>query len=159
MTRKEVRQLLAIGVCLAILWGVAQALLFAPFPESQNIARGVFNFDELSGRFSALAESKGANYAFEVLKRAKLPQDTDLHLLAHVVGDELYKQKGVGGIAEKCVKHFEKERFQCSCGVKTCHAVNVKGRSPWVQEIEDEFPPGMNPGVVNNIEIIPKSKR
>lgn len=61
-------------------------------------------------RFTDLAERKGAEYAFDVLRVADLPAQTDLHLLGHVVGDELYKQQGIRGIA-LCTQEF---RNACS---------------------------------------------
>ncbi|MBI4133027.1 hypothetical protein HY478_00275 [Candidatus Uhrbacteria bacterium] len=71
---------------------------------------GVASFKELQTRFENLAEEKGAVYAFEILKRASLPPNTDLHLLGHTVGDMLYKQKGIDGIAD-CTQDF---RNACS---------------------------------------------
>jgi hypothetical protein len=94
---------------------VALALSFLsdaskPYAEAGSIGRNVSSFKELSARFASLARAKGAVYAFTVLQRAKLPPNTDLHLLGHVVGDELYKQKGVAGIAD-CTQDF---RNACS---------------------------------------------
>lgn len=84
---------------------------FGPrYSEAETIAKGVRTFDELSERFRVLAQDKGARYAFEVLGSAPLPPNTDIHLLGHVVGDELYAQEGVGGIAF-CTQDF---RNACS---------------------------------------------
>lgn len=69
-----------------------------------------WDFREASKFFKDLSEVKGALYAYEVLLRAPLPAGTDLHLLAHVVGDELYKQRGIGGITS-CTDDF---RNACS---------------------------------------------
>jgi hypothetical protein len=80
------------------------------YSEAYSIGKGVQSFDELSNDFVNLAEDKGALYAFEILRRAKLPPQTDLHLLGHVVGDELYKQTGVKGIVH-CTPEF---RNACS---------------------------------------------
>ena len=57
------------------------------------------DFKELSNYFINIAEEKGAAYVLDLLKVAPLPPDTDLHLLAHVVGDILYKQEGTSGIS------------------------------------------------------------
>ncbi len=84
--------------------------VWTPYTEARTIARGAADFKELSDRFAALAERKGAEYAFEVLRRTQFPPQTDLHLLGHVVGDELYKQKGIEGIAV-CTQDF---RNACS---------------------------------------------
>lgn len=81
-----------------------------PFAEAASIGQGVRSFDELSKRFETIAKEKGGLYAYEVLRRAKLPPDTDLHLLGHAVGDILYTQEGVGGIAG-CTQDF---RNACS---------------------------------------------
>jgi len=80
------------------------------YSEADTIAKGVRTFEELSGRFETLAQEKGAPYAFEVLRRAQLPPNTDLHLLGHVVGDQLYLQQGIEGIA-LCTQDF---RNACS---------------------------------------------
>ncbi|MEK7505591.1 MAG: hypothetical protein AAB597_01705 [Patescibacteria group bacterium] len=104
-----------VGSCGAIL--IALVFLFAgvftqpsSYSEIATIARGVGSFKELSDKFSGLAAQSGALYAYEVLRRAELPPGTDLHLLAHVIGDELYKEKGISGIAD-CTQEF---RNACS---------------------------------------------
>ncbi len=68
------------------------------------------SFEELSKYFQNLAKTKGAAYAFQILRVASLPPDTDLHLLGHAVGDILYKQKGINGI-QICTNEF---RNACS---------------------------------------------
>lgn len=80
------------------------------YPEAATIGEGGPSFQELSDRFTALAEKKGGVYAFDVLKVAKLPSGTDLHLMGHVVGDVLYRQQGVNGI-KGCTQDF---RNACS---------------------------------------------
>ena len=57
------------------------------------------DFAEIFKYFEQLAKQKGAEYAFAALAKAPLPPNTDLHLLGHVVGDELYKQQGLRGIS------------------------------------------------------------
>jgi hypothetical protein len=71
------------------------------------------SFKDLSSFFSNLSEEKGAVYAFEVLKLAKAPPNTDMHLLGHVVGDALYIEKGIEGI-KYCTQDF---RNACSHSV------------------------------------------
>lgn len=83
------------------------------YSEVRTIVTGVKDFDELSSRFASLATSKGAQYAYRVLAEAQLPPNTDLHLLGHTVGEELYKQQGVAGIAV-CTQDF---RNACSHAV------------------------------------------
>ncbi len=80
------------------------------FQEATRISVGVQNFEQLSKRFQSLAREKGALYTYEILRRAVLPPGTDVHLLGYTVGDELYTQKGVGGIAD-CTQEF---RNACS---------------------------------------------
>ena len=58
------------------------------------------NFSQLSAFFKDLANAKGGAYAFQALTQAKLGPDIDTHLLGHVIGDELYKQKGINGIKD-----------------------------------------------------------
>lgn len=69
------------------------------YSEREEIENKQLSFGELSAFFKKLAQVKGAEYTFSVLGIAKLPPDTDLHLLGHTVGDELYKQKGLQGIS------------------------------------------------------------
>ncbi|MEK7074802.1 MAG: hypothetical protein AAB968_03475 [Patescibacteria group bacterium] len=80
------------------------------YAELRDVESISLSFDELSAFFKKLAQEKGAEYAFGALRVAKFPADTDLHLLGHVVGDELYKQKGLAGIAV-CTNDF---RNACS---------------------------------------------
>ena len=100
-----------LALCVAAFLFLLLSLL-APVPyfEAVTIGTHARNFADLSARFEGLAEKRGAVYAFEVLKRALLPPQTDLHLLGHVVGDGLYRQKGIGGIAD-CTQDF---RNACS---------------------------------------------
>ncbi len=67
-------------------------------------------FEELSSFFKERALEKGAIYGFDLLRNAELPQGTDFHLLGHVVGDVLYKQKGKKAIS-LCTDEF---RNACS---------------------------------------------
>jgi hypothetical protein len=105
---------LAVVIVLAfllIIYSEREGGFFEPkYIEAQSIGKDVSNFEGLSDKFAKLAEEKGALYAFEVLRRTELPPQTDFHLLAHIVGDELYKQKGVSGITH-CTQEF---RNACS---------------------------------------------
>jgi hypothetical protein len=108
------KQLIPLGFLLfilAVVFGVS--LLWhetRPYQEVSELSGKQFTFAELSLYFQDLAERKGAVYAFEVLKRVELPPNIDLHLLGHVVGDELYKQQGVEGMG-LCTHDF---RNACS---------------------------------------------
>ncbi|QQG37859.1 MAG: hypothetical protein HYS26_04525 [Candidatus Kaiserbacteria bacterium] len=100
------------GVAVVIFLLVSVLLLNAGSSawDAQRIGKDARNFQEIQDRFVALAKEKGAEHAFEVLRAASLPPQTDLHLLGHTVGDELYRQKGVEGIA-LCSQDF---RNACS---------------------------------------------
>lgn len=78
-------------------------------------SRQISSFQDLSDYFKNLAEKEGARLAFEVLRFASLPPNTDLHLLGHVVGDVLYEQEGIGGI-KICNNDF---RNACSHSIVT----------------------------------------
>lgn len=81
--------------------------------DIEDVKNAVPTFQGLAEHFIELSKKKGAPYAFEVLKRAALPPNTDLHLLAHMVGDELYKQEGISGM-RFCTNDF---RNACSHSV------------------------------------------
>ncbi len=100
----------ALGIGL-----VAYAWLTPPQPytEARTIGTRVSEFKELMRRFQEIARDKNASYAFAVLLRAKLAPNTDLHLLGHAIGDVMYEQKGVDGIAE-CTQEL---RNACSHAV------------------------------------------
>lgn len=82
----------------------------AMYSELEEIELQKMNFQELSRFFTELAETKGAVYAFEILKRAPIQPNIDIHLLGHLVGNALYKQKGLEGIVD-CTDDF---RNACS---------------------------------------------
>jgi hypothetical protein len=94
------------GLAAYLLGGMAEP----GYSEVDLIAQGGGSFKDLSNRLTEIAEEKGALYAFEVLKRAPLPPNVDVHLLGHIVGDILYKQKGAKGILD-CTDDF---RNACS---------------------------------------------
>jgi hypothetical protein len=80
------------------------------YSELQKVNWGSMNFKDLSIYFGELAEDKGGVYAFEILKRASLPPNIDIHLLGHTIGNILYKQEGIEGIM-LCTQDF---RNACS---------------------------------------------
>lgn len=80
------------------------------YPEVAELTGVTYSFQEYATYFQKLSDDKGAEYAFEVLKRAPFPPGIDLHLLGHVVGDMLYKQKGIDAI-KLCTPDF---RNACS---------------------------------------------
>lgn len=78
--------------------------------ELSELKNHTSSFDDLRDYFQKVAKDKGGEYAFEVLKRAEFPPNTDMHLLGHAVGDILYQQKGLEGITV-CTDDF---RNACS---------------------------------------------
>lgn len=80
------------------------------YQEINDLKDKNLSFEQLKTYFTAVADKKGAKYAFDLLKMASLPPNTDLHLLGHVVGDILYKQQGATGI-QICTQDF---RNACS---------------------------------------------
>lgn len=78
--------------------------------NSTKLKLSEMTFAELKIYFTNLAKQKGAKTAYEVLKTAQVPPNTDMHLLGHVVGDVLYKQEGLNGI-KICTEDF---RNACS---------------------------------------------
>jgi hypothetical protein len=75
----------------------AQDLYFADILEHKT---KTMDFEQLSSFFQDLAKAKGGDYAFQVLNHVNVGPNIDMHLLGHVVGDELYKQKGIAGIKD-----------------------------------------------------------
>lgn len=69
------------------------------YPEAAFLADKSWDFKEYAQYFYDLAQEKGGAYAYQVLKSASFTLGTDMHLLGHVVADEIYKQEGVEGIA------------------------------------------------------------
>jgi len=111
IAKKERRRAGVVILLVGLLFTVSMASqVHQKYSEAETIGVDVQSFEELSERFSELAQDKGGEYAFEVLKRAFLPPQTDLHLLGHVVGEKLYTQKGVEGI-QTCTPDF---RNACS---------------------------------------------
>ncbi len=80
------------------------------FPEIVYLQKTELSFAGLESFFKSTALKKGAAYAFDLLRVAPLPKNTDIHLLAHAVGNILYKQKGLEGI-KICTNDF---RNACS---------------------------------------------
>ncbi len=74
-------------------------ILFVSATDNSSQKFDTFSFQEISRYFQTLAQGSGGEYAFVALAKASLPPNIDLHLLAHVVGDELYKQQGLRGIS------------------------------------------------------------
>ncbi|MBX4192238.1 hypothetical protein KW798_02005 [Candidatus Parcubacteria bacterium] len=128
------RRFVYVGILLVAIVGLDMYVQAkTPYPESYTIGSSVSSFKELSARFTDLADKKGALYAFEVLRRAELPPNTDLHLLAHVVGDELYKQQGVAGM-QYCTQEF---RNACSHTIVIGALTEFGASSDTLKQIDD----------------------
>jgi hypothetical protein len=104
--------LTSICVCLFVFAGLFlyQRKFAEQYPEVNVLVQREMDFGELSVFFTKLAQSKGAPYAYEILRRATFSQRIDMHLLGHVIGDELYKQEGIEGMSA-CTQDF---RNACS---------------------------------------------
>lgn len=108
---KYILQLCLLTTAIAAIVGIEwYRSAYTPYIEAESIGKGVTGFDNLSNRFKMLADTKGGVYAYDILRLAVLPPNTDLHLLGHVIGDVLYTQKGIEGIAD-CTQDF---RNACS---------------------------------------------
>ncbi|MDP2735417.1 MAG: hypothetical protein Q8P12_04370, partial [bacterium] len=96
--------LVAVNGALFSAWAL-NAGVFSSQDTNGNYSEASFledkswSFKEYAQYFYDLAQEKGAAYAYQVLKVAPIVPGTDMHLLGHVVADEIYKQEGVEGIA------------------------------------------------------------
>lgn len=121
------KRMLLIGALVALnaaLFAVSPALMSGPAgsADSKEISPEVYaaaitgpdaDFRSLSRALGDAAQEYGAAFGFDVLRIAELPDNVDVHLLAHTVGDILYQQEGVAGI-EICTHEF---RNACSHSV------------------------------------------
>ena len=113
MKRLLLLKKVVFATIVIILLGVAVFLIVFLPQKSVDLTQEDLTFKEISNYFTDIAQKKGAEYAFNVLRTASLPANTDIHLLGHVVGDELYKQRGLPGM-EVCTQEF---RNACSHSV------------------------------------------
>lgn len=91
---------------------VAEKEQSTDYPEVAELAQHQqdWQFKQVQTYFQNLAQQKGGEYAYTILRLAPLPPNMDLHLLGHVIGDVLYKQEGVQGM-RLCTQDF---RNACS---------------------------------------------
>ena len=102
---------ISLGVFYLKFLTVAEATETIPaYPELAAVPMQAMSSEELKSYLKKIAETKGGVYAFEILKRADLPEKVDVHLTAHTIGDILFKQKGAKGI-QYCTHDF---RNACS---------------------------------------------
>jgi len=93
--------LFVLATLLVLNISLGGYLLFAnadSYPELAEL-QTPRSFPELTQYFQDLAKEKGAPYAYEVLIRMPSVPGVDMHLVGHIVGDELYKQYGLDGMA------------------------------------------------------------
>lgn len=57
------------------------------------------SLDEFADFFRKVAQEKGGEYAFSLMMQVEFPFGLDTHLLGHEVGEELYQQEGIDGMA------------------------------------------------------------
>ena len=107
VSRNALLFLIVLAVCIC---GTLFYQKTGGYIEVLTFPRNVSNFEDITKALESIANKKGALYAYEVLRRVPLPQGTDLHLLAHTVGNILYKQQGPAGM-QWCTQDF---RNACS---------------------------------------------
>lgn len=84
------------------------------YPEVAELAVVTdWSLQDYQSYFQKLSDRKGALYAFDVLREAPLVPGIDSHLLGHVIGDMLYRERGIKGI-QYCTQDF---RNACSHSV------------------------------------------
>lgn len=103
---KNLLRLIIFILLLLVVWLLG--LSRSSFIQTPKLSE--MTFAQLKIYFTDLANQKGAKEAFEILKTASVPPNTDMHLLGHVVGDVLYSQVGLNGI-KICTEDF---RNACS---------------------------------------------
>lgn len=115
------RWLLPLGLILGLIlafafgsgWGVLgleSAVSSKDIESVKALTDRQAHFDDFAEFFGEVAEEKGGVYAFNLMKTAPLPFGLDQHLLGHIVGDILYEQEGIDGMA-LCTHDF---RNACS---------------------------------------------
>lgn len=105
--------LVLLGVVIGWFGGKGEEFSFSLQSNSAAKSESIpqfSSFEDASRYFRQLAQDKGAEYAFDVLRTFEASGAIDMHLLGHVVGDALYKQKGLEGI-KSCTEDF---RNACS---------------------------------------------
>lgn len=101
------------GVLLAVT--LSNSLKTSPsskntLPEAQIFSGKAPSFVEIRDYLLSLSQKKGALYTYQALRTMELPPNTDFHLLGHVVSEQIYKEKGIGGMSS-CTDDF---RNACS---------------------------------------------
>lgn len=119
MSRKKLFTFFVVALCLAALTGLLYMTHERPYSEAESLSDMVLTENGYTDYFSRLAEEKGSLYAFEVLRRIKLPAGVNVHSVAHGIGYILYEEKGISGIYD-CT-----EEFRSACA----HAVVIRALS------------------------------
>jgi len=115
MSFKQLCRILGVAVLVLCLVGVISSIgrdgSNDAYPELAEIeTHGEWTLTQATDYFRTLAETRSPSYAFEVLHRAMLPTDVNVHGVAHVIGYVLYAQEGLAGM-KQCTEEF---RYACS---------------------------------------------
>lgn len=132
-TKQLLGVLSVLLVCACVAYASEHQFGPVTHPEDTTIGAGKPSFDDLLTRFRDLAKDKGAEYAFDVLRTATIPVGTDIHLIAHEIGHELYAQKGIDGMS-LCTQEFGNG---CSHSL-VIEAMQERGDGPDVQKLIDD---------------------
>lgn len=90
---------------LILLWVALLGRKHDAYPELSELAAKSWAYEELETYFRRLAREKGAVYAFNILDATPLTAFMNSHGIAHIIGDELVKQKGIEAVIY-CTPHF-----------------------------------------------------
>lgn len=89
------------------------------FEEVDEINGVEWNLDQYESYFRSLAEEKSAVYAFDVLRRVKIPVSINIHEIGHGIGYILYRQNGLEGL-KSCTEEF---RSACAHSLVISHLI------------------------------------
>lgn len=91
---------LALSIIVVFFLGIKALNIFGfrTYSELSYFKNDKLTFTDIESYFKKIAQNKGGLYAFDILRVSDLPPNTDIHLLAHAVGNILYKQRGIQAI-------------------------------------------------------------
>jgi hypothetical protein len=121
--KKPILFLLIIPVVFGVLAAITSEFLYktsdvsnveasnsAYLAESSKLTQQEAPHRDFELLFTELAQEKGGEVAFDLMKVAELPFGLDTHLLGHSIGEILFKQRGIAGMS-LCTHDF---RNACS---------------------------------------------
>ncbi len=94
----------------------------SPYSEARDLGRVSWSQARYSDYFTTLANTKGALYAFETLRRTDFQAPVNTHGIGHAIGRVLYGEKGLGGMSD-CTEEF---RSACAHSI-VIHAFAAQG--------------------------------